>query len=188
MSANQTVDPEEIADLIGRCKLATTVSEFHGSLVGYLSAGGQFIHGSVLDALQLEADPAPTTDEQNRLKDLRDQTEEWLADPELTFSPWLADEEAPIAERAETLVEWIRGFLGGLGLGGSPETNQSMSDEAREVLKDMATIATTEFEFDTDDDVNDENLTEIEEFVRAGAMLLHAELSRTPRSASDTLH
>lgn len=188
MSGKQTVVPQDIANLIERCKLATTVSEFHGSLVGYLSAGGRFMHGSVLDALQLAADPAPTAHEEATLKDLRDQTEEWLVDPELTFSPWLADEEAPIAERAETLVEWIRGFLGGLGLGGSPETNQSMSDEAREVLKDMATIATTEFEFDTDDDVNDENLTEIEEFVRAGAMLLRLELGATPRSASDTLH
>ena len=41
MSANQTVDPEEIAELIGRCKLAMSVSEFHGALVGYISAGGR---------------------------------------------------------------------------------------------------------------------------------------------------
>jgi uncharacterized protein YgfB (UPF0149 family) len=63
-----------------------------------------------------------------------------------------------------------------------------MSDDAKEVLQDMAGIATTEFEFDADDDVNDESLTELEEFVRAGAMLLHAELSRASRPANDTLH
>jgi len=189
MSANQTVDPEDIAELIGRFKLSVTVSEFHGSLVGYLAAGGRFPHGgSVLDALALEPDPAPTADEQGMLARLRHQTDEWLADPEMTFSPWLPDDDAPIPERAEGLVEWIHGFLGGLGLGGSVERNQGMSDDAKEVLRDMASIAGTEFEFDADDDVNDESLTELEEFVRAGAMLLHAELSRATRPATDTLH
>jgi uncharacterized protein YgfB (UPF0149 family) len=188
MSANQTVDPEEIAELIGRCKLAMSVSEFHGALVGYISAGGSFPHGSVLQALELEPDQPPTKDEQDMLTRLRHQTEEWLADPELTFSPWLPDDDAPIHERAEGLSEWAEGFLGGFGLGGSPGANKNMSDEARELLTDMAGIATTEFEFDKDDDVNDENLTEIEEYVRTGALLLHAEFSRIPRPASDTLH
>jgi uncharacterized protein YgfB (UPF0149 family) len=188
MSANQTVDPEEIAELIGRCKLAMSVSEFHGALVGYISAGGSFPHGSVLQALEVEPDQPPTKDEQDMLTRLRHQTEEWLADPELTFSPWLPDDDAPIHERAEGLSEWAEGFLGGFGLGGSPGANKNMSDEARELLTDMAGIATTEFEFDKDDDVNDENLTEIEEYVRTGALLLHAEFSRIPRPASDTLH
>jgi uncharacterized protein YgfB (UPF0149 family) len=188
MSANQTVDPEDIAELIGRCKLAMSVSEFHGALVGYISAGGRFPHGSVLAALELEPDQAPTADEEAMLTRLRHQTEEWLADPELTFSPWLPDDDAPIHERAEALSEWAEGFLGGFGLGSTAEANKKMSDEARELLTDMAGIATTEFEFDKDDDVNDENLTEIEEYVRTGALLLHAEFSRIPRPASDTLH
>ncbi|MDR6937162.1 MULTISPECIES: UPF0149 family protein [unclassified Luteibacter] len=188
MSANLTVDPEDIAELIGRCKLSVSVSEFHGSLVGYIAGGGRFPGDSVLAALSLEPDPAPTADEEAMLNRLRHQTDEWLADPELTFSPWLPDDDAPIPERAEGLVDWIHGFLGGLGLGGSVERNQGMSDDAREVLKDMASIAATEFEFDADDDVNDESLTELEEFVRAGAMLLHAELSRGMPPANDTLH
>jgi len=189
MSANLTVDPEEIAELIAHCKLSVSVSEFHGSLVGYLAAGGTFQHGAgVLDVLALEPDPEPGADEQAMLTRLRHQTAEWLADPELTFSPWLPDDDAPIAERSEGLTDWVQGFLGGFGLGGSPEANKSMSDDSREVLTDMAGIATTEFEFDEDDDVNDESLTELEEFVRAGAMLLHAEFSQAPRSANDTLH
>lgn len=192
MSANETVAPEDIADIIGRCKLAVSVSEFHGSLVGFLSAGGVFPHGSVLEALSLEPDPAPTADEQASLTNLRHQTEAWLSDPELTFSPWLPDDDAPIAERAGGLIDWIHGFLGGLGLGlggsASDHRKNQMSGEAKEVLKDMASIASTDFEFDPDDDVNDESLTELEEFVRAGAMLLHAELSRPLRSPNETLH
>jgi len=63
MSANQTVDPEEIAELIARCKLTLSVSEFHGSLVGYICAGGRFPHNDVLAAIELEPDPAPSADE-----------------------------------------------------------------------------------------------------------------------------
>lgn len=188
MSANQTVAPEDIVELIGRCKLGVSVSEFHGSLVGYLSAGGHFRHDAVLEALELEPDPALTADERAMLTRLRNQTEEWLSDPDLTFSPWLPDDEARIAERAEGLADWVQGFLGGFGLGGSVKRNMEMSEEAKEVLKDMASIAATEFEFDEDDDVNDESLIEIEEYIRTGAMLLHAELSHPPSPANDTVH
>ncbi|MGE7137215.1 UPF0149 family protein [Luteibacter sp. NPDC031894] len=188
MPANQTVDPEDIAELIGRCKLATSVSEFHGSLVGYISAGGRFSHGSVLDALQIEPDPAPSADEQAMLARLRHQTEAWLADTDLTFGPWLPEEDAPLAERAEGLTEWTRGFLGGFGLGGTAETAKALSEDAREVLKDMATIAATEFVLDEDVEGDEESLTEIEEFVRVGALLLHAEAGGRNEPASDTLH
>ncbi|HEY4293311.1 UPF0149 family protein [Luteibacter sp.] len=188
MSANQTVDPEDIAELITHCNLATTVSEFHGSLVGYISAGGRFPPGSLLDALQLEPDPAPTADEQAMLGRLRHQTEAWLADTDLTFGPWLPEDDAPLAERAEGLSEWTRGFLGGFGLGGTVETAKTLSEEAREVLKDMATIAATEFELDEDVEGDEESLTEIEEFIRVGALLLHAEASGRNEPASDTRH
>src|SRR3954468_16268199 len=147
MSANQTVDPEDIAELIGRCNLATTVSEFHGSLVGFISAGGHF-HGSLLDALQFEPDPAPAADELAMLNRLRHQTENWLADGDLTFEPWLPEDDASLGERTNGLVDWARGFLGGFGLGGTPETAKSLTEDAQEVLKDLATIATSDFDFE----------------------------------------
>ncbi|MGN6090750.1 MAG: UPF0149 family protein [Luteibacter jiangsuensis] len=188
MPANQTVDPEDIAELIGRCKLATSVSEFHGSLVGYISAGGRFGAGSLLDDLKFEPDPAPTADEEAMLTRLRHQTEAWLADTDLTFGPWLPEDDAPLAQRAEGLTEWTRGFLGGFGLGGSAEKAKELSEDAREVLRDMATIAASEFELDEDVEGDEESLTEIEEFVRVGALLLHAEAGPRNHPSSDTLH
>jgi uncharacterized protein len=187
MSANQTVDPEDIAELIGRCKLSTSVSEFHGSLVGFISAGGHFQHGSLLEALQFEADPAPTADEQAMLARLRRQTEAWLADTDLTFNLWLPEDDASLAERTEGLVDWTRGFLGGFGLGGTPETARSLTEDAQEVLKDMATIATSDFDLE-EGDTDEDSLIEIVEFVRVGALLLHAEVGARHTPASDTLH
>ncbi|MEX1827865.1 UPF0149 family protein [Luteibacter sp. CQ10] len=188
MPANITVDPEDIAELIGRCKLATSVSEFHGSLVGYISAGGSFTGDSVLDALKLEPDPAPTADEQGMLTRLRHQTETWLADTELSFMPWVPDEESPLHERVEGLADWTRGFLGGFGLGGNAETAKALSDDAREILRDMATIASTEAELDEDVEGDEASLTELEEYVRVGALTLHAEMAKRQEPAGDTLH
>lgn len=188
MSTNQTVDPEDIAELIDRCKLATSVSEFHGSLVGYISAGGAFPGKSVLDALRLEPDPAPDAAQNDMLDRLRHQTEAWLADTDLTFGPWLPDEDAPLAERADGLAEWTRGFLGGFGLGGSPDMARQLSEDAREVLGYMATLAGTEFELDEDVESDEDALTEIEEFVRVGALTLHAEMATRHEPPSDTRH
>jgi uncharacterized protein len=188
MPANQTVDPEDIAELIGRCKLSTSVSEFHGSLVGYISAGGTFPAGNVLDALKLEPDPAPNADETAMLVRLRHQTEEWLADTDLSFMPWVPDDESPLHERVEGLADWTRGFLGGFGLGGSPEAAKKLSEDAREILRDMATIASTEVTLDEDVEGDEDSLTELEEYVRVGALTLHAEMAPRQAAASDTLH
>ncbi|UPG94027.1 UPF0149 family protein [Luteibacter aegosomatissinici] len=188
MSANQTVDPEDIAELIGRCNLATTVSEFHGSLVGYISAGGSFPGGNVLDALKIEPDPAPNANEAAMLGRLRHQTEEWLADTDLSFMPWVPDDESPLHERVEGLADWTRGFLGGFGLGGSPEAAKALSEDAREILRDMATIASTEVTLDDDVDGDEDSLIELEEYVRVGALTLHAEMAARQEPASDTRH
>ncbi|KJV36429.1 UPF0149 family protein [Luteibacter yeojuensis] len=188
MPSNQTVDPEDIAELIGRCNLSTSVSEFHGSLVGYISAGGAFPADNILDALKFEPDPAPTADEQAMLARLRHQTEEWLADADLSFMPWIPDDEAPLHERVEGLADWTRGFLGGFGLGGSPEAAKGLSDDAKEILRDMATLAATEVTLDEDVEGDEASLTELEEYVRVGALTLHAELAPRQEPASDTLH
>ena len=187
MSANLPVDPEDIAELIGRCNLATSVSAFHGSLVGFISAGGHIHKGTLLDALAFEAAPAPTADEVAMLERLRHQTEAALADPDLTFEPLLPEDDASLGERTTGLVDWTRGFLGGFGLGGTPETAKSLTDDAQEVLRDLATIATSDFDYE-EGDTDEDALIEIVEFVRVGVLLLHAEVGARHEPASETRH
>jgi uncharacterized protein YgfB (UPF0149 family) len=62
-----------------------------------------------------------------------------------------------------------------------------LTEEAQEVLKDMATIATSDFDFE-EGDADEDALIEIVEFVRVGALLLHAEIGSHHEPASDTLH
>ncbi|MBB3227822.1 hypothetical protein FHW69_002454 [Luteibacter sp. Sphag1AF] len=189
MTANPIVEPDDIFDLVNRVKLSASVSELHGSLAGFISGGGRFQGGAVLEALHFEPGEAPTPDELRILVRLRDQTDRELADSDLGFQPWLPDDDSTLAERAEALSDWTRGFLGGLGLGGGANrAKDGLTDEAKELLSDMATIAVTEFEFAEDSEEDEDALIEIIEFVRVGALLLHAELSNQERPASDTLH
>jgi hypothetical protein len=107
-----------------------------------------------------------------------------LDDPELRFEPLLPDAETPIDTRADALVDWCRGFLGGLGLGGGSGT--SVSDDASEILRDLGTIAGSRFEYENAEE-DESALAEVVEFVRVGVLLLHAEMD-VPQQRDVTLH
>ena len=187
MSTNPPVDHAELAELLARLRLGTSASELHGSLSGFISGGGRFGSGSILAALQLEAGELPPgADDEALLQRLRRQSEAALDDSDLGFQPLLPDDETPLPERAEALVDWVRGFLGGFGLAGA-DAHANLTEDAREVLKDMGTIAASEFDFG-DADEDEDALIEVTEFVRVGALLLHAERSHAQAPSSGTLH
>jgi uncharacterized protein YgfB (UPF0149 family) len=187
MSTSPPVGHAELAEALARLRLGTSASELHGSLAGFVSGGGRFGSGSILTALHLEAgEHVAGPDDEALLLRLRRQCELALDDSDLTFQPLLPDDETPLPERAESLVEWVRGFLGGFGLAGA-DAHAGLTEDAREVLRDMGTIAASEFDFG--DDAEDEDaLIEVIEFVRVGALLLHAERSHAQAPSSGTLH
>lgn len=187
MTAPARVEFDDLDDLTHRLKLATAPSELHGSVCGFLAGGGRFGRQSVLAVLHLDGDgPAPSAADGALLERLSRQAATQLADPELGFEPLLPEDDRPLPERAEATVEWCRGFLGGFGLAGA-DAHAKLSDEAQEVLRDLATIAASNLDFG--DEAEDEDaLIEVHEFVRVGAMLLHAECARNPAGDSATLH
>ena len=187
MTNNELVGYDELDELIRRLRMGTTASELHGSLCGYLAGGGSLKRTTVLAALQLDGEAlAPAAADQALLEHLAEQCRTDLADPELGFEPLLPADDRPLPERADALVEWCRGFLGGFGLAGSPAHAQ-LSEEAREMLRDLGAIAASSFDFGNEDE-DEDALIEVQEFVRVGAMLLHAECTRPDGPASDTLH
>jgi uncharacterized protein len=187
MAPTGLVGHDDVDGLVMRLRLGTEASELHGSLCGYLAGGGSLKHTSVLAALQLDGEAtAPTSDDQALLDRLARQCESELADPELGFEPLLPEDDRPLTERAEAMVEWCRGFLGGFGLAGA-SAHATLSDEAQEVLRDLGTIAASSFDFGNEDE-DEDALIEVQEFVRIGALLLHTECTAHDRPASGTLH
>lgn len=189
MTATGLVGHDDIDALIMRLRLGTQASELHGSLCGYLAGGGSLRRVSVLAALQLDAEgekTIPSPGDQALLDRLVKQCEADLADPELGFEPILPEDDRPLTERAEAMVEWCQGFLGGFGLAGAT-VHAKLSEEAQELLRDLGTIAGSSFDFENETE-DEDALIEVQEFVRVGAMLLHTECAASIKPASGRLH
>jgi len=176
----------ELGDALARAHAGIGASDLHGSLTGYLCGGGSADAKHWFDALELSGEedtgtPLPPT----LLEQLYRDCSAWLADPELGFEPLLPASETSIDARADALVEWCRGFLGGFGLAGAGH-NSTLSHDAQEILQDFSTIATTRFEYAANED-DEAALAEVIEFIRVGTLLLHAELHAAPKPGA-TLH
>lgn len=187
MAAPELIGYDELDDVIAHLRLAISASEVHGSLCGFLAGNGRLGRRPFLEVLHLDAGGITVgAADQAALDQLVRQSEAELADPELGFEPLLPADDRPLEERAESLVDWCRGFLGGFGLAGA-EAHGKLSEEAQEILRDLATIASSAFDFG-DEGEDEDALIEVHEFVRMGAMLLFAECAGRSKPNSDTVH
>lgn len=168
---------EDVASELNRLHVGIGAAELHGSLCGFVSGGGTAGRGDWLLQLALEADGRPPP--QGALDQLFLASQAQLGDPDLGFGLLLPDEDAPLAERAEALLSWCRGFLGGFGLGAGAEP--PLSAEGREALEDLGKIAASRLSYD-DPEGDEAALLEVSEFVRVAALLLHSDCTRVPRT------
>ncbi|MCF1183359.1 UPF0149 family protein [Marichromatium gracile] len=192
------IDDTRLDQLLEASPLTPTASEAHGMLCGLICAGitdpeqrwlDQLLPASSpqADAGQSEAAPpeaetdpvdseeAEAAREETRaaLGELARATRAALADEDYGFSPLLPDEGAPLAQRATALYDWVRGFLYAFGMLGISE--QGLSEQGREILRDFADITRMDLNDLDDNEENEAALTEIIEFTRAAALLIHDE-------------
>jgi uncharacterized protein YgfB (UPF0149 family) len=170
----------ELARALETLHLGMGASDLHGSLTGYLCAGGSAGADEWPAALELEPD-AKTILQHEALSRLYGDCRAQLDDPDLGFEPLLPADDVPVEQRADALVEWCRGFLGGVGLSGS--ATGFLSADANEVLADLGRIAASHFDYDNAEE-DETALSEVLEFVRVGVLLLHTELTRPPARRS----
>ena len=150
--------------------IAIEPSELHGSLCGYLAGGGSVDADDWLQQLAVEADAAPVPG--GALAQLRVTTLAQFDAQDFGFELLLPGDDAALAERADALIGWCNGFLGGFGLAAPPA--DMLSDEAAEALQDMGRIAASDLSCE-DSEADEEALAEIVEFVRVAALLLHGD-------------
>ncbi|MFC0676979.1 UPF0149 family protein [Lysobacter korlensis] len=169
-SAGELPDLSAVAAEIARLSLATSPSELHGALCGWLAGGGGSVREWPARVLADDALPAPAAG--GALDTLRTVSAAQLADRSFEFDLLLPGEDASLVERSGALFDWCRGFLGAFGLAaGSAKT---LSDESREALGDIAKLAAAQPQ-DEGDEEDEEALVEIEEFVRVATLLLHGD-------------
>jgi len=175
----------ELARALQTLRLGMGASDLHGSLIGYLCAGGSAGAEEWPAALEIEPDPK-TLLRNDALQRLYGDCRAQLDDPDLGFEPLLPALDVPVERRADALVEWCRGFLGGVGLSGAA-TPRMLSADANEVLADFGRIAGSHFDYE-DAEEDETALSEVLEFVRVGVLLLHTELLRPRASSRRSLH
>lgn len=166
----------QLESFLAGAKAGVGASDLHGSVTGYLCGGGGAADGGLLKALELEVDEGePRRRLEARLGDLARECRAALEDAQLGFQPLLPDAARPLPVRADALVEWCRGFLGGFGLAHGRQAGE-LTAEGSEVLRDFGTIAASDLSCGESDE-DEHSLMEVSEFVRVGALVLHAEIA-----------
>lgn len=170
MSALILPDHDALEEEIRVATLAVDAFELHGSLSGYLCGGGHSDRGDWLH--QLALDPAGSIEHDGALDQLYQATRQQLDAQDFDFALLQPDDAEPLDTRADALVAWCRGFLGGFGL--AAPLAAALSDEASEALEDIGRIAASSLSYDGDES-DEEALAEIVEFVRVAALLVHGD-------------
>lgn len=176
---------DELSRSLARLRLGVGASELHGSLAGFLCAGGMAEPDSWLGELALDdaAEAVAGSGEAELFQRVFEAVAEDLADPELGFAPLLPPDEAPMPERTAALVDLCRGFLGGVGLSGA-DLSGGLEGDLGEVLGDFGRIASSAFSEGDSAEDDEEAWAEVVEYVRVGALLVRTELARAPGEAT----
>ncbi|MBB5319843.1 UPF0149 family protein [Marinobacter oulmenensis] len=167
-------------------------SELHGVLSGRLAAGSRIEEpewlamvcehmGLAEQALDESEDLVPFMNAayRNALQQLQSN--------DMTFQPLLPDEDYAIEQRLEALVAWVRGFLEGMAMAAGESLGQA-PDEIRELIEDLVAISQLSEEEEADEE-SEQQLLEITEYVRLGAVTVFTEFNEPEKPAQGpTLH
>jgi uncharacterized protein len=172
-----------IMQALARWQTGTGPSDLQGAVSGYLCAGGRADASDWLDRMEITpgldgatSDPA--------LRDLFEQARAQFAREPAQVEPLLPAATAPLQDRAQALVEWCRGFLGGFGLGGGA-AGAYLSGEGAEILGDHGTIAAMPLQGNDEDEAA---LAEVLAFVRTAVALLQRHAQAARRKMARSVH
>jgi uncharacterized protein YgfB (UPF0149 family) len=94
----------------------------------------------------------------------------------LSFDLLLPPEDRPLHERANAVLDWVRGILFGLALGGLGR--EQLVGQAAEAFDDLVELTRMDLDAIDDSDADEQALTEIVEFLRVAAMLIREDRAK----------
>ncbi len=181
-----------LAELLAQVTPHVSPAELHGHLLGYLCAGIELDDATWLKAAaELLDQPQDAWPEAlgMAMKGLRAMSAKELGEGEMAVVVLLPGDDMPLIERTRAMGQWCQGFLAGFGLAGA---SLSLSEDAQEVLTDLAAIAQIGSE-ESDTDEAEGDYMEVQEYLRVAPLLLFSEARRQLRqaqadSSQKTLH
>jgi len=174
--------------ILTTCDADLSAAEAQGMATGLLCVNERMTSDDWLAELLRDAGPLSGEDH-SVLAGLFDETRRLLFGDEFEFDLFLPDDDSLLSERADALKSWCRGFLFGVGFS-NPASG--VNKETREILKDITEFTRLDTDVDGEEDEND--FTEITEYLRSAVLLLRDELSGDNEDrddyigSGDTLH
>ena len=188
------MDYDVLSELLSRSGSPLRLAELHGGLCGVLCASGRGAAASWIDELldDCSGDAESQAMLAERLDSLGAETFTALCGTTLEFQPLLPDDDATIDARADALALWCHGFLAGLVVGGLDigESGDRLQPEIAELVRDFAEIsrAGADAEEASDEELGENSLVELVEYVRVGTQFVFEELAADQPAERHTLH
>ena len=147
-----------------------SISELHGAVVGIGVCNEQsFSLQSLVDLLGVDA-----LSDENDVEAFVNASLEILFADDMSFTPLLQEDEAPLEIRATAIGEWTGSFVAGLvaGLGEQAAGSfASLPEEVQEIVEDFAAITEIDLAGETGEEA-EADLLQVQEFVKIGALLV----------------
>ncbi|MEH6584473.1 MAG: UPF0149 family protein [Halioglobus sp.] len=163
-------DFDELANHLLEQGLQSSPSDIHGCLCGLLAAGAAVEPELALAALVEVMDLELRGELAEQVMQLYTISAAALEDEEFDFHPLMPDDESDLEVRTASLAGWCKGFMAGYALvtaGASSESENTVSKDSAEILKDFTVIAQAERgDEDVEEDEAEENLYELVEYLR----------------------
>lgn len=173
---------ERIVSLVATVEGVTHPSALQGSLAGHLCAGQRWTKAQFImqSAVVLDSKVKPDAAGQSEFLWIYDETLSALESEDMGFSPCLPDNSHAMESRLEALTHWVNAFLSGFGSSG--QDFSAIDADTKEILSDLAAIATVEW--DEEDEASEDDWYTVVEHVRLSA--IHLFLAYNEPKKSDT--
>ncbi|PSF08269.1 YecA family protein [Marinobacter fuscus] len=192
-AAARAAEFERWANLFTAHRAFSHPSELHGALCGRLATGARMEDeawlATVREHMGLAEETAEESDELAPfMANAYAGTLAQLQATDMSFQPLLPDDDYAIEQRLEALIAWVRGFLEGMAVTAGASLGEA-PEEIRELIEDMVAISQLSEDEESDDE-SEQQLLEITEYVRLGALAVFTEFNEPekPKGQAPTLH
>ena len=170
------VEFDQLANLFVELGVFSSPAELHGLLCGAFTAEPEMDEGQWLQlaAMFLERQELEAMDVKTELLNLFAATQAELMGSGFDLVLLIPDDDAPLADRADSLAAWCRGFVSGVR--SFAKAQDAFSSEVKESISDLANITQLDTELD-ESDANEADFMELSEYVRMAAIMVFTELN-----------
>lgn len=163
-----------VTSALRRVNSQLSAAECHGLIAGALNTQ------NTSSISRFFSDDAESLQNDHAFADLISQlvqvSSEGYTDADSNFQLLLPDDGVPLLERSRALAEWCGGYVLGLLESGLQEFDK-LPQDAAEVAKDLVEISQLDVSVDSSGCESD--LMQLEEYVRVGVQIIHAELTNS---------